>query len=78
MKTIKLGVLLLSLSLFTSCKNDENKEVVTEKETTIEKTVIVQDTVKVEKEAEQKGTSVKISNDGVEVESKNVDVELKK
>jgi len=69
--------LILGLSLFfalSSCDKKEEKTTETIETNTVEKeTVIVKDTVK-----ENDGTSVKISGDGVDVDSKDVDVEIKK
>jgi hypothetical protein len=57
-----------------SCDKKEEKTTEVIETNTIEKeTVIVKDTVK-----EKDGTSVKISGDGVDVDSKDVDVEIKK
>lgn len=78
MKFTKLFVLLFAVVAFASCKKEEEKpvETIETNTNTIEKeTVIVKDTVKVE---ETKGTSVKVNSNGVEVESKSVDVEVKK
>jgi len=78
MKLTKLCVLLFSITLFVACKQEEKPTEVEVIETnTVEKeTVIIKDTVKVVPE-EKKGTSVKINSDGVEVDSKNIDVEVK-
>ncbi|WP_304986214.1 hypothetical protein [Flavobacterium rivulicola] len=60
--------------LLMSCDKKEEKTTEVIETNTIEKeTVIVKDTVK-----EKEGTSVKISGDGVDVDSKDVDVEIKK
>jgi hypothetical protein len=76
MKFTKLAVLLFAIVAFVSCKKEEEKPAeVIENTTVIEETVIVQDTVK---ETEKDGTSVKVSGEGVEVDSKNLDVEIKK
>ena len=80
MKCSNLGVLLFSVMVLVSCKKEEEvKE--TEKVTTetIEKeTVIIRDTVEVAKPEEKKGTSVKVSSEGVELNSKDIDVDIKK
>lgn len=78
MKLIKLCVLLFSIILFVACKQEEKPaEVEVIKTNTVEKeTVIVKDTVKVVPK-EEKATSVKINSDGVKVDSKNIDVEVK-
>jgi hypothetical protein len=76
MKFTKLAVLLFAIVAFVSCKKEEEKPAeVIENTTVIEETVIVQDTVK---EAEKDGTSVKVNSNGVEVESKDLDIEVKK
>ena len=78
MKLTKLCVLLFSIALFVACKQEEKPAEVEVIETnTVEKeTVIIKDTVNVAP-TETKGTSVKINSDGVEVDSKNIDVEVK-
>ncbi len=75
MKKIVLCIGLFSFVMITSC--DKKVEKTTE---TIETTTVVQDTVvkEVPAPAEEEGTSVKVSNDGVDVDSKDVDVEIKK
>ena len=76
MKFTKLAVLLFAIVAFVSFKKEEEKPAeVIENTTVIEETVIVQDTVK---EAEKDGTSVKVNSNGVEVESKDLDIEVKK
>ena len=78
MKFTKLCVLFFSLVVFVSCKKEEEKTPDTIETTTVEKeTVIVTDTVNAAP-VEADGTSVKISGDGVEVNSSKVDVEVKK
>jgi hypothetical protein len=74
MKNIGLCLGLFAFLAFASCEKKVEKTV----ETT-ETTKVVQDTVvkEVPKE-EDEGTSVKINNDGVDVDSKDVDVEIKK
>lgn len=75
MKKIVLCIGLFSFLMITSC--DKKTEKTTE---TIETTTVVQDTVvkEVPVEKEEEGTSVKISDDGVDLDSKDVDVEIKK
>ncbi len=74
MKNIGIGLSMLSMVLLMSCDKKEEKTTEVIETNTIEKeTVIVKDTVK-----EKDGTSVKISGDGVDVDSKDVDVEIKK
>ena len=80
MKCSNLGVLLFSMMVLVSCKKEEEvkeaEKVTTE---TIEKqTVIIRDTVEVAKPEEKKGTSVKVSSEGLELNSKDIDVEIKK
>ena len=70
-------MLLFVLTAFVSCKKEEEKTTETIESTTIEKeTVIVKDTVAAPDKSD--GTSVKLSGDGVEVKSKNIEVEVKK
>ncbi|TDP57605.1 hypothetical protein [Flavobacterium dankookense] len=80
MKCSNLGVLLFSVMVLVSCKKEEEvKEVENVTTETIEKeTVIIRDTVEVAKPEEKKGTSVKVSGDGVELNSKDIDVDIKK
>lgn len=79
MKFTKLCVLFFAITAFVSCKKEEEKPVDTIETTKIEKeTVIVKDTVKVTTPEETKATSVKVGSDGVEVKSKDVQVEVKK
>ena len=76
MKITKLCVLLFSITLFVACKKEEKPVEVIETNTIEKETVIVKDTVKVVPK-EEKATSVKINSDGVKVDSKNIDVEVK-
>ena len=77
MKFTKICMLLFAVTVFVSCKKEE-KPVETIETTTIEKeTVIIKDTVNTPPEKTD-GTTVKLSGDGVEVKSKDVDVEVKK
>ncbi|WP_309612950.1 hypothetical protein [Flavobacterium sp.] len=75
MKKIVLCIGLFSFLMITSCDKKVEKTV----EST-ETTTVVQDTIVKEVPApqEEKGTSVKINDDGVNVDSKDVDVEIKK
>lgn len=74
MKNIGICLSMLSIVLLMSCDKKEEKTTETIETNTIEKeTVIVKDTVK-----EKEGTSVKISGEGVDVDSDDVDVEIKK
>ncbi len=74
MKCKTIGALLFSVLFLVSCKQEADKTTETIETKTIEKeTVIVKDTVK-----EADGTSVKVSSDGVDVNSKDVKIEVKK
>lgn len=75
MKKIVLCIGLFSFLMITSCDKKVEKTV----EST-ETTTVVQDTIVKEVPApqEENGTSVKINDDGVNVDSKDVDVEIKK
>ena len=77
MKLIKLCVLLFSITVFVACKQEEKPADVEVIETnTVEKeTVIIKDSVNVTP-AETKGTSVKVNSNGVEIESKDLDVKV--
>ena len=77
MKLTKLCVLLFSITLFVACKQEEKPVEVIETNTVEKETVIIKDTVSVAP-AETNGTSVKINSNGVEVDTKNIDVEVKK
>lgn len=73
-KKIILCFGLASFLMIASCDKKVEKTVeTTETTTVIRDTVTVKEPVK-----EDDGTSVKINNDGVDVNSKNVDVEIKK
>lgn len=62
--------------LLSSCEKKTEKTVETVETQT---TTVVKDTVTVKEPAkEEDGTSVKINNNGVDVNSKDVDVEIKK
>lgn len=74
MKKIILCFGLLAVML-AACEKKVEKTVETETQTT----TVVRDTVTVKEPAkEEDGTSVKINNNGVDVDSKDVDVEIKK
>lgn len=75
MKKVVLCIGLFSFLMITSCDKKVEKTV----EST-ETTTVVQDTIVKEVPApqEESGTSVKINDDGVNVDSKDVDVEIKK
>ena len=72
MKKIVLCMGLISLIMLSSCGKKE--ETTTE---TTETTTVVQDTVVKEVPAQEEGTSVKIDNNGVDVNSKDVKIEVK-
>ena len=73
MKFKTLSVLLFSTVVLLSCKQGTEKTTDTVETNTVEKeTVIVKDTVKPEE-----GTSIKVSNEGVKVDSKDVKVDVK-
>lgn len=73
MKNSVLCLGLFSFLMLTSCGKKEEKTTEIIENNTVEKeTVIVKDTVK------QDGTSVKVSGSGVSVDSKDVEVEIKK
>jgi hypothetical protein len=74
MKSIKLC--FLGLAAFLMLASCDKKEKTVE---TVETTTVVQDTVvKEAPQDEPEGTSVKIDSTGVDVNSKKVDVEIKK
>ena len=74
MKNIGICLSMLAMVLVMSCDKKEEKTTETIETNTVQKeTVVVKDTVK-----ENDGTSVKVSGDGVDVDSKDVDVEIKK
>ncbi len=76
MKSIKLC--FLGLAAFLMVVSCEKKEKTVETET-VETTTVVQDTVVKEvPQQEAEGTSVRIDSNGVDVNSKKVDVEIKK
>lgn len=76
MKNSVLCLGLISFLMMTSCGKKEEKttDVTNTTETTVDKTVVV-DTVAVKK---TDGTSVKVGSNGVSVDSKDVNVEIKK
>ena len=73
MKNIGLCLALVSFLMITSCDKKVEKTV----ETT-ETTTVVHDTVVKEAPPKEDGTSVKVSSEGVDVDSKDVKVEIKK
>ena len=76
MKNISMAI-LVAMMIASCVKKETPAEVNTTTETTtVDKTVIV-DTVAVEQPKDD-GTSVKINSNGVNVDSKDVNVEIKK
>ncbi|WP_300568886.1 hypothetical protein [Flavobacterium sp.] len=76
MKKAGLYLGLFASLLVISCKDKEEKTIETNDTNTIERVeteTVVHDTVKAED-----GTAVKVSGDGISVDSKDVDVEVKK
>lgn len=77
MKKAGLYLGLLTSLLLLSCVKKEEKTIENVETKTVEKIETVK-TVHVEDTIKQDGTSVKISKEGVSLESKDVDVEIKK
>ena len=78
MKFTKLFVLLFAVVAFVSCKKEEEKPADVIETTSVQKeTVIVRDSTP-PPPPPAKETSVKVSGNGVEVQSKDVQVEVKK
>jgi hypothetical protein len=74
MKNVGLYIGMVSFLMMVSCDKKSEKTTETIETNTVQKeTVIIKDTVK-----EPDGTSIKISNDGIDVDSKEVKVEVKK
>lgn len=73
MKNILVCLGLITLITTSSC--DKKVEKTTE---TIETNTVVRDTVVKEVPPKEEGTSVKINNEGIDVDSKDVKVEVKK
>lgn len=81
MKKIVLCLGLITFLTISSCeKRTEQQTETTEttETTTTAAPVNDPDTIVVKQEAPKEGTSVKIGNDGIDVDSKDVDVEIKK
>ncbi len=78
MKKIILCLGLVSFLMITSCEKKttptETIETTTTTNTTDTDTIVVKE----EPPKEEDGTSVKINSDGVDLDSKDVDVEIKK
>ena len=75
MKKIVLCIGLFSFLMITSCEKKTQQTETTETTTT---STTDTDTIVVKQEAPKEGTSVKIGNDGIDVDSKDVDVQIKK
>ncbi|MCF6132214.1 hypothetical protein [Flavobacterium wongokense] len=76
-KKIILCFGLASFLMFASCDKKTEKTVETTETTTVVQDTVVKE-VPAEEPKEEDGTSVKINNNGVDVNSKDVDVEIKK
>ena len=79
---MKKGIICLGLFTFlmaTSCinKEEEKKPDIIENNT-VETTTVEKETVIVRDSVRPDGTTIKVNSDGVEVDSKDVDVEIKK
>lgn len=77
MKKIILCLGLASFLTMASCDKKVEKTVETTETTTVVQDTVVKE-VPQETPKEEDGTSVKVSGDGVDVNSKDVDVEIKK
>ena len=83
MKNIGITFGILGMMIVVSCGKKEEKttDMNTTKETTVQKTVVV-DTVAAKPATDPNGTSVKVGSNGVEVKSKsganNTSIEVKK
>lgn len=77
MKKTALYLGLFTSLLVISCKGKEEKTVENNETKTIERVETVK-TVQVQDTAAKNGTSVKINGNGVSLDSKDVDVEIKK
>lgn len=80
MKKIILCFGLASFLVLTSCekKTQQTESTETTETTTTPAPSNDPDTIVVKQEEPKEGTSVKIGNDGVDVDSKDVDVEIRK
>lgn len=76
MKKITLCLGLFAFLAFASCDKKTEKTVETTETTTVVQDTVVKE-VPAEAPKEDDGTSVKVSSDGVDVNSKDVDVEVK-
>jgi hypothetical protein len=73
MKNIGLCIGLFSFLLIVSCGKKEETTTETTETNTVETQTVEQDTVE-----ESSKTSIKVSGDGISLDSKDVDVEIKK
>ncbi len=79
MKKIVLCIGLFSFLMITSCEKKTQQTETTETTETTTTGTTDTDTIVVKQEApKEEGTSVKIGDDGIDVNSKDVDVEIKK
>ncbi|WP_293895542.1 hypothetical protein [Flavobacterium sp.] len=80
MKKIVLCLGLVTVLIVSSCgkKEEQQTETTTTETTTTEAPAPNNDTIVVKHEAPKEGTSVKIDKNGVEMNSKDVDVNIKK
>lgn len=79
MKGTNICVLLFSTIVFLSCKQEAEKTTETVETKTIQKeTVIKNDTVVIKDTVKSEGTSVKVNSDGIDIDSKDLKVEVKK
>ena len=78
---MKKGIICLGLFTFlmvTSCINKEEKKPDVIENNTVETKTVEKETVIVRDSVRPDGTTIKVNGDGIEVDSKDVDVEIKK
>lgn len=78
---MKKGIICLGLFTFlmvTSCINKEQQKPDVIENNTVETKTVEKETVIVRDSVKPDGTTIKVNGDGVEVNSKDVDVEIKK
>lgn len=79
MKCTSICVMLFATSVLLSCKQEAEKTTETVETNTIQKeTVVEKDTVVVKDTVTPEGTSVKVNSDGIDIDSKDMKVEVKK
>ena len=79
MKRTTICVMLFSTIAFLSCKQEAEKTTETVETNTIQKeTVIETDTLVIKDTVKPEGTSVKVNSDGIDIDSKDMKVEVKK